>query len=152
MCGGCLHKFGVRVTHRPVSLNTQLLPQRGVGYDVMVHVGRARYMDHRQREDIRRDLERAHGLRFSSGQVSWLSRLFVNYLARLHHACSEDLKVALTSEGVWPMHVDTAGENGRGTLFVVMADWRQWVLGAWKISTWNLSMTLRHPPAEFSVV
>ncbi|MEJ2327598.1 MAG: hypothetical protein P8Y25_12630, partial [Chromatiaceae bacterium] len=27
------------------------------------------------------------------------------------------------------------GEDGRGTLLLVMAGWRHWVLGAWKIST-----------------
>jgi hypothetical protein len=33
------------------------------------------------------------------------------------------------------MHVDATGENGRGTLFVVMAGWKKWVLGSWKIAT-----------------
>jgi hypothetical protein len=29
------------------------------------------------------------------------------------------------------MHVDATGEDGRGTLLLVLAGWRQWVLGAW---------------------
>jgi hypothetical protein len=33
------------------------------------------------------------------------------------------------------MHIDATGEHGRGTLFVVMAGWRRWVLGSWKIAT-----------------
>ncbi len=33
------------------------------------------------------------------------------------------------------MHVDATGENGRGTLLVVMAGWKKWALGSWKIAT-----------------
>ncbi len=33
------------------------------------------------------------------------------------------------------MHIDATGEDGRGTLLVVLAGWRQWVLGSWKISS-----------------
>jgi ABC-type Fe3+ transport system permease subunit len=33
------------------------------------------------------------------------------------------------------MHLDATGEDGRGTLLVVYAGWRRWVLGAWKIPT-----------------
>lgn len=33
------------------------------------------------------------------------------------------------------MHVDATGEAGRGTLLVVIAGWREWVLGSWKIAT-----------------
>ena len=40
------------------------------------------------------------------------------------------------------MHVDATGEDGRGTLLLVMAGWRQWVLGAWKISTERVELIL----------
>jgi hypothetical protein len=40
------------------------------------------------------------------------------------------------------MHVDATGEDGRGTLLLVMAGWRQWVLGAWKISTERAELIL----------
>jgi hypothetical protein len=33
------------------------------------------------------------------------------------------------------MHVDATGEHGRGTLLVVMAGWRKWILGSWKVSS-----------------
>lgn len=33
------------------------------------------------------------------------------------------------------MHVDATGENGKGTLLVIKAGWKKWVLGTWKIST-----------------
>ena len=35
------------------------------------------------------------------------------------------------------MHVDATGEDGRGTMLAVIAGWRGWVLGSWKIPTEN---------------
>ena len=139
---GCRHESGVRVTHRPASLTWQLLPHSGVGYDVVAHVGRARYLEAQRREDIRTGLQSQHGLRFSSGQVSRLEGLFVNYLGRLHRSHAVELKAVLRSDGGWPMHVDATGENGRGTLLAVMCGWRPWVLGAWKIATERAELIL----------
>jgi len=113
-----------------------LIPPRGVvGYDVMVHVGLQRFLHHRQREEIRAALEAEHGIILSSGEISGLSARFLAYLERLHHASAPGLRAALASDGGWPLHVDASGEDGRGTLLVAFAGWRQWVLGAWKVPT-----------------
>ena len=40
------------------------------------------------------------------------------------------------------MHVDATGEHGRGTLLVVMAGWKNWVLGSWKIATEHSELIL----------
>ncbi|MCP4243180.1 MAG: hypothetical protein GY772_21710, partial [bacterium] len=107
----------------------------------MVRVGLERFVRHRQRHEICATIEEA-GIRISTGEVSELSRRFVHYLARLHQARAERLKAALESDGGWPMHVDATGEGGRGTLLLEMAGWRQWVLGAWKISTERAELIL----------
>lgn len=132
---GCQHPVGVKVTQRPTSLTRQLLPESVVGYDVMVFVGRKRFLEFRQREEICTALLDKYGITLSTGEVSNLMKRFIDYLARLHYARAEPLKAALLSDGGWPMHVDATGEHGRGTLFVVMAGWRQWVLGAFKPAT-----------------
>ena len=87
-------------------------------------------------------IENEEGIRISTGEVSELSRRFVHYMARLHQARAERLKRVLADDGGWPMHVDATGEDGRGTLLLVMAGWRQWVLGAWKISTERAELIL----------
>jgi hypothetical protein len=132
---GCQHPVGIKVTQRPASLTRQLLPDSVVGYDVMVFVGRKRFLEYWQREEIRTALLDKYGICVSTGEVSNLMKRFIDYLARLHYARAESLKAALLSDGGWPMHVDATGEHGRGTLFVVMAGWRQWVLGAFKPAT-----------------
>ncbi len=129
----CRYPSGPHVIRR--ALAGDLVPSRSVGYDVVAFVGTERYLHHRQREQIRTALVSKHGILISSGEVSDLEKLFVDYLGRLHRDRSEELRKALESDGGWPMHVDATGEHGRGTLFVVMAGWRQWVLGAWKPAT-----------------
>jgi hypothetical protein len=113
-----------------------LIPLRSViGYDVMVYVGLERFLHHRQREEIRASLAADHGISLSSGEISVLSGRFLAYLERLHHALAPALRAALAADGGWPLHIDATGEDGRGTLLVAFAGWRQWVLGAWKIPT-----------------
>lgn len=132
---GCCHASGRRVIHRAKSLREKILPNSIVGYDVMVSIGLKRFLHHQQREESRSELLSEHGLSLSTGEVSTLTRKFVDYFARLHRSRSNKLRAALESDGGWPMHVDATGEKGRGTLFVVMAGWRKWVLGSWKIGT-----------------
>jgi hypothetical protein len=139
---GCRHPSGRLVTRGGGSLTEHLLPASVVGYDVMVRVGLERFLRHRQRHEICALIEDEAGIRISTGEVSALSRRFVHYLARLHQARAERLKAALASDGGWPMHVDATGEDGRGTLLLVMAGWRQWVLGAWKIATERAELML----------
>jgi len=139
---GCRHKSGSLVTRRAASLAGQLIPGRTVGYDVMVFIGLRRFLDHFQREQIRSVLAKEHGLVLSTGQITGLARLFLDYLERLHNERCEQLRAALAEDGGWPLHIDATGEDGRGTLFVAMAGWRKWVLGAWKLSTERAELIL----------
>lgn len=137
---GCYHPNGTKVT--ATSLTERLLPGSIAGYDVMVFIGLKRFLEHQQREEIRTSLIGEHGIHLSTGEISNLMKLFVEYLARLHYARSDSLKAMLMSDGGWPMHVDATGEHGRGTLFVVMSGWRKWILGAWKVATENAELIL----------
>ncbi len=106
-----------------------------MGYDVMVFVGRQRFVHHRQREEIRSALFDEYAVAVSTGEASVLERRFVTYLQRLHVARREAIARAFADDGGWPLHVDATGEDGRGTLLIIYAGWRRWVLGAWKIPT-----------------
>jgi hypothetical protein len=111
------------------------MPGRVIGYDVMVFVGLQRFLHHRQREEIRTTLFNEHGIALSTGEISNLVKLFLSYLQELHNSRIEQLRSALAGDGGWPLHIDATCEDGRGTLLVALAGWRQWVLGAWKVST-----------------
>ena len=131
---GCL-RDGTPVLRRAAALTARLPPRGIVGYDVLVFVGLARLVEHRQREEIRASLESQHGIVLSTGEISALGHRFLGYLELLHEARADALRAALEKDGGWPLHVDATGEDGRGTLLVAFAGWRRWVLGAWKVPT-----------------
>ena len=83
----CRHSCGAHVIRK--ALAGQLVPSRSVGYDVVAFVGTERYLHHRRREQIRTTLESKHGIAISSGEVSALQRLFVDYLGRLEASHGE---------------------------------------------------------------
>jgi len=135
VCAARCRKDAALVTRRSVTLAACLPPKGTVGYDIIVFVGLARFIEHRQREEIRASLEARHGIVLSAGEVSALSRRFLAYLEALHEARSGALRAAMEKDGGWPLHVDATGEDGRGTLLAAFAGWRRWVLGAWKVPT-----------------
>jgi hypothetical protein len=141
---GCRHPCGQIVTRRACAV-AERVPPRGVfGYDVIVWVGLRRFLDHRQREEIRAVLADEHGLVMSAREVDELARRFLTYLQALHLDRAPVLREILRRDGGWPLHVDATGEDGRGTLFVALAGWRQWVLGGWKIPTEREDQILPH--------
>ncbi len=137
----CRWPAGALVTRRAACLSEALLPGSNAGYDMMVFVGLERFLHYRQREEIQAALVE-QGIELSTGEVSKLSREFVRYLGRLHRSHAGEIKAVLESDGGWPLHVDATGEAGRGTILVVMAGWRKWVLGSWKISTERADLIL----------
>lgn len=142
VCASGCRQNRAPVVHRAAALTALLPPGRTVGYDVMTYVGLARFVSHRQRDEIRAALAKEYGLVLSTGAISDLARRFLMYLKALHRACAPALAAALSADGGWPLHVDATGEDGRGTLLVLYAGWRHWVLGASKVSTERAELIL----------
>ena len=132
---GCRFLSGAPVVRRAAALTERIPPGAAIGYDVMVRIGRLRFVEHRQREEIREVLRVQHGITLSSGEVSTLAVRFLGYLEALHAARATDLRAVLAEDGGWPLHIDATGENGQGTLLIAYTGWRGWVLGAWKVPT-----------------
>jgi len=130
------------LVRRPEAVARVLPPRCRVGYDVLVHVGLARFVHQRQRQEIREALVTRWGVEISSGEVSALAARFCVYLKALHLARAKPLRAALDSDGGWPLLVDATCEDGRGTLLTILAGWRGWVLGAWKIPTESANAVL----------
>jgi len=130
----CRHPSGTLVTVRSENLS-RLVPAGGVfGYDVEVFVGLARFVHHKQREEIRAELAKK-GITPSSGEISALALRFLKHLAELHASRQPALREAIERDGGYPLNFDATGEDGRGTLLVAYDGWREWVLGAWKLPT-----------------
>lgn len=113
------------------ALTRQVVPRRRYGYDLIVHVGCARYLKNQQRGEIQAELLRQRGIALSTGSLSSLCDRFLTYLEALHLARVPQLRAAL-GEG-YPLHIDATCEHGKGGLFVCMDGWRSWVLVAGRI-------------------
>ena len=131
----CRQASGTLVTTRSDALSRTVAPGKVYGYDLEVHVGLERFLRHRQREEIRRELAHRHGIDLSSGQVSELAARFLAHLEALHASRAPELRAAMDRDGGYPLHIDATGEDGRGTMLVALSGWRRWVLGAWKLPT-----------------
>ena len=112
-------------------LSRLVKPRQRYAYDLVVHVGLARYLRGQQREEIRAELYQERGFTLSDGSISNLCDRFLTYVEALHLRRVPELRRAL-QEG-YPLHLDATCEYGRGGLFVCMDGWRGWVLMATRI-------------------
>jgi hypothetical protein len=138
----CQHPSGELVTRRSEILSCKVPPGAVYGYDLEVFIGLGRFVQKRQREQLRAKLEQVYGITLSSGEISHLTGRFVAHLEELHRLRAPALKQALDQDGGYPMHIDATGEDGRGTLFATYAGSRKWVLGSWKLGTERAELVL----------
>jgi hypothetical protein len=96
-CASGCKKEGSLVTRRSATLADLIAPKSTVGYDVMVHVGLERFVHHRQREEIRANLAKEHGIPLSSGEISELGKRFLTYLEALQEASAPALRSAMAA-------------------------------------------------------
>lgn len=139
---GCREPSGKKTINRSRTLASQVAPGKIYGYDVEVHVGLARHRGHDQRQEVCGSLFGEQRISLSTGEESLLAARFVEHLEALHWKRAPQLAEAMRKDGGYPMHIDATGEDGRGTTFVVYNAWRQWALGAWKISTERADLVL----------
>ncbi len=98
-------------------------PGQRYGYDLIVHVGLARYLRGQQREEIRHELLE-QGIELSTGTVSQLCDRFLVALETLHLLRAPELRVAM--QGGYPLHLDATCDRGKGGLLVSLDGWRRW--------------------------
>ena len=106
-------------------------PHQRYAYDLIVHVGLARYLRGKQREEIRDELYQERGVTLSNASISNLCDRFLTYFEALHLARVPELRHAM--QAGYPLHLDATCEHGKGGLFVCMNGWRGWVLMATRI-------------------
>ena len=110
------------------------------GWDLIVHVGMARYLSGMQRKEIRVELRELHGIKVSLTTISNLCDRFLVAFEKLHEHRAPALRAAM-EDGYW-LHLDATCDLGRGGLFVCLDGWRGWVLLAARIPAENAEALL----------
>jgi hypothetical protein len=118
------------------SLSRLVKPRQRWSYDLMVHVGLARYLEGKQRTEIRNKLYQKFGFNLSDGTITNLCDRFLIYLETLHFIRAPYLRTFIQDDG-YPLHLDATCDKGKGGLFVCMDGWRGWVLMVGKIPSEN---------------
>lgn len=117
------------------TLRRLVKPGQRYAYDLIVKVGLSRYLEGKQREEIRKDLLIKHGIELSCASISTLCDRFLSLLEALHVHRAPQLR-ALLKDG-YPMHIDATCERGKGGLFVSLDGWHNWVLCSGRIASEN---------------
>lgn len=92
------------------SLRGLVAPGCNYGYDVLVQVGRALFLDAQPVRQIIAQLAAAH-VHLSASAVAELGRRFIILLALAHRQCAGQLKEAMTLQGGYILHLDATYED-----------------------------------------
>jgi len=123
------HKYGVTTSgyssglpikvlkYRSKALKQLVAPRSSFAYDVVDYIGQARFIRHRQREEIQAELF-SKGIEISTGGISNLSDLFLVYIEQLHIKHAYRLRELMIKSGGYVLHIDATGENGSEMLLV----------------------------------
>jgi hypothetical protein len=97
-----------------------LTPYRATfGYDVLVCVGRALFMQSHSEQEIIEDLAR-NNIAISQREIGFLGKKFIAYLAIAHHQSRHRLQKVMASRGGYILHLDGTCEGDSPHLFTGM--------------------------------
>ena len=128
-CPGC------RQIYRPEAYPELVPPYGNYGFDLIVQVGLARFLRHRQNCEIQQELDSQWGLRLSCSTIGELAQSFLDYLAATHQAHIHELRECLRNDGGYALHVDGTCEAGSDIVFNAVAGNRGWTLAGCKMAT-----------------
>ena len=114
----------------------ELVPPNGNhAFDLIVEVGLARFLRHRQNREIQQELDARWGLRLPCSTISELAQSFLDYLGATHQAHIPELRERLQKDGGYALHVDGTCEAGTEIVFNAVAGNRGWTLAGCKMAT-----------------
>ncbi len=105
LCNACAH------TQRSEELCALVPPGANFGYDVIVHVGKALFLRHRNEAEVVAELEQQN-VRISPREVSLLGMKFIVYLALAHQRHAPALHANMQTRGGYICHLDATCEGG----------------------------------------
>ena len=116
-------------------LASLVAPSCNFGYDVMVYIGNALFIDHQDISQIRSRLLEENVM-ISPNEISYLGKKFIAYLAIAHRQSAGKIKELMNTNGGYILHLDGTCDKGRDPfLFSGLDSISDIVLGNIKIPT-----------------
>ncbi len=110
-------------------------PSCNFGYDVMVNIGNALFMEHQDINQIRSRLLEEN-IMISPNEISYLGKKFIAYLAIAHRQSAGKIKEWMNTNGGYILHLDGTCDQGRDPfLFSGLDSISDIVLGNVKVPT-----------------
>jgi len=107
----CHHETCSNDQHYGSEALSKLVPHLcNYGYDVMVYIGKAMFLRHRQGPEIREELAEKN-VPISVNEVYYLAEKFIVYLAALHHIRTVQIREVMNENGGYILHLDTFGDK-----------------------------------------
>jgi hypothetical protein len=102
------------------------------GYDVMVHVGKALFLRHRNHREVMDELAEKN-VHISASEIGYLGKKFIIYLAIAHRQCADKIKAQMQLKGGYILHLDATCEGKAPLLMTGLDSVTKIVLGNVKL-------------------
>jgi hypothetical protein len=122
---------------RSLELPRLVAPSCNIAYDLMAHVGVARYMECRQLKEIRAEILRQHAIDLPPRTIGHLALRFVAYVQVVHEESVPLLRRDMRRRGGYILHIDGTCEEGSRVLLVCFDSLSGQVLESRKVGSEN---------------
>lgn len=116
----------------------ELIPPHGnYAFDLIVAVGRARFLEQKQNKEIQQDLQNRFRLLVPCSTISHLANTFLDSLGAVHYDGAARVNALIHRDGGYALHLDGTCEAGTDTIFAAIDGRSGLVLVSGKIPTEN---------------
>ena len=108
----------------------------------MTYIGKAMFLRHRCNHEIMAELA-TRNIPISSGEIDYLAKKFIIYLAIAHSRNTETIKTAMKLNGGFILHLDSTCDKGSPMLMCGIDSISDIVLGSIKIPRYSRRKSFR---------
>lgn len=121
-----------RCIYQSEELAKLVAPGTNFGYDILVYVGKALFLRHRNDREVVAELAQKN-IQISTREIAYLGKKFVTYLAIAHQQCAGRIKEAMQLRGGYVFHLDGTCEGQSPILMSGLDSLSEIVLGNVKL-------------------
>ncbi len=109
------------IVYESQELASLVAPSCNFGYDIMVNIGSALFIEHQDINQIRGRLLKENII-ISLNEISYLGKKFIAYLAVAHRQSADKIKELMNTNGGYILHLDGTCDKGRNPFLVSVLD------------------------------